>query len=96
VATAVLEALRQLVSEDVEFALEALDFTQLGGQQLAIVAVAGLEGRRQQVYYGTAPLEAEVNHAVVNATLDAINRAFGRLRQREKIEYELRPTSLEI
>ncbi|MBI5835754.1 MAG: hypothetical protein HZB25_00790 [Candidatus Eisenbacteria bacterium] len=96
VASAVLEALKKLINGEAEFALEALEFVEIGGQRLALVAVACLEGRRQRVYYGTAAVEGEPNQAVVAATLDALNRAWGRFRGREKIEYELRPTSIEI
>ena len=60
------------------------------------LAVACLEDRRQRVYYGAAPVEGEPVQAVVSATLDALNRSFGRLKPRERIEYELRPTSLEV
>lgn len=96
VAAAALEALRQLVSEDVEFDLEAIDFVELGGQRLALVSVAWLEDRRQRVLFGTAPVDVDPHQSVVNATLDAVNRSFGRLRQKERIEYELRPTSVEV
>jgi hypothetical protein len=96
VAAAALEALKQLVTDEAEFGLEGLEFLELGGQRLALVAVACLEGRRQRVFYGTAPVDADPHQAVVHATLDALNRSFGRLRQKERIEYELRPTSIEV
>ncbi len=96
VASAALEALKQLVAEDVEFGLEAMDFVEIGGQRVAIVAIVCLEDRRQRVLFGTAAVEGDPHQAVVHATLDALNRSFGRLLQRERIEYELRPTSIEV
>lgn len=96
VVAATLDAVKQLLADDVEFALEAIDFVDLGGQRLVLVAVACLEERRQRALYGTAAVEGEPNQAVVSATLDALNRPFGRFQQKERIEYELRPTSLEV
>jgi len=96
VAGAALEALKKLVNGDIELAVEALEIVEVGGQRVVVVAVACLEGRRQRVLYGTAAVEGELNQAVVAATLDALNRVWGRLRGRERVEYELRPTSIEI
>ena len=63
-----------------------LDFAKrLRGQGL--IADAWLDGKPR---FATAPVW------LPEAELDAINRAFGRLRQRERVEYELRPTSFEV
>ena len=53
VAAAALEALKQLVTDEAEFGLEGMDFLELGGQRLALVAVACLEDRRQRVWVET-------------------------------------------
>ncbi len=95
VAVAVLEALKQFLGDDVDFAVEALDFVEVGGTRLVVVAIAGLEGRRQQAYHGVAAVENDPNQAVVAATLHALNRVFGRMHTREETEFELRPTSVE-
>jgi len=65
----------------------------LGGEEIAIVSVKFFRERAEKTLIGSCVVDHSLQQSVVYATLDALNRMLGRLRYREPVEYEIRPTS---
>jgi hypothetical protein len=93
VAEATLEAVAKFLDPDCALALADLQVVSLGGESVVLVLVRLHKDRSEKVLTGSAPVGATLQQSVVYATLNALNRALGRLRFREPVEYELRPTS---
>jgi hypothetical protein len=89
VAEACLAATTQLVDEPVSFSLGGLERVRVGRDEVLIVVVRFIQGRSEKALTGSSLAEQDDLRSVTYATLDAINRTFGSLRQREAVEYVL-------
>jgi hypothetical protein len=93
IAEATLAAVQEFLDEDMALSVKGLEFTRVGGQEVAIVALLLLAHRHEKPLVGSCTVEHDAQQAVVLATLAALNRVVGGLRTKEPTEYVLRPTS---
>ena len=94
IGQAALEAVERFVDETYVFSLTDMEILELGGEDVVVVAVKFYKDRSEKTLTGSCPVSHDLQQSVVYATLDALNRILGRLRYREPVEYEIRPTSL--
>ena len=71
----------------------ALRLLSFGSQRAVLVTVSVAAGRDEYRLLGSCWAADDDRRAAVYATLDAINRVFGRLERRKHIDYEVGPTS---
>jgi hypothetical protein len=93
VAAATLEALQSLLAEEVAFHLAGVEMLSIGGDEVVVVNVHCLSERTERTLIGGAAVTRDRNQAIVHATLGAVNRVLGRMKQKESVEFELRSTS---
>jgi len=74
VASATLDAVENLVHEDMGLELVELRRERLGAGEILLVAVELVQGRRCEQLYGTCQPGPNMYQAVVYAVLDALNR----------------------
>ncbi len=74
VANAVLDALAQMLVDPVLLHLKEIRVERLGGQQVVLVAVDLVEGRRTETLFGACSSGHNRQQGVVFAVLDALNR----------------------
>ncbi len=74
VALATLNAIEELVNEPLGLELIDLRHERLGREDIVLVAVELVQGRRGEQLYGTCKPENNLYQAVVYAVLDALNR----------------------
>jgi hypothetical protein len=74
IASATLRSVEDFVQVDSSFVLEDVVETQVGGRRAAVVLVSMMTNRGEELLTGCALIKQDVWKAVVNATLDAINR----------------------
>ena len=89
VAEACLDATAQLIDEPVSFSLGGLERVRVGRDEVVIVLVRFIQGRSEKALTGSSPCEHDDLRSATYATLDAINRIFTNLKQREAVEYVL-------
>jgi hypothetical protein len=93
IAQATLAAVQEFLDEDMALSVNGLEFTRVGGQEVALVGLLLLAHRHEKPLVGSCTVEHDAQQAVVLATLAALNRVVGGLRTKEPTEYVLRPTS---
>jgi hypothetical protein len=89
-AEACLRAAAQFIEDPVSFSLGGLERVRVGRDEVIVVLVRFIHGRHEKALTGSSPSDPDELRAVAYATLDAINRTFSNLRQREPVEYVLR------
>ena len=93
VAQATLDAVGKFLARSNSLDLKDIQLVTLGGEQTVLVALSLLKDRSEKSLTGSAPARPTLQEGVAYATLCALNRGLGRLRYREPIEYQVRPTS---
>lgn len=88
VALATLEAVEALVSEPLGLELVELKHERLGRDDVVLVAVELVQGRRSNRLYGACEPGANLYQAVVFAVLDALNRRLEMMLFRSAEEAE--------
>jgi hypothetical protein len=94
IAEATLDAARKFLDEPGSLVVSWVTTVSAGTESVLVVSVRMLSGRQESTLIGGCLQQGDPHRSVVYATLDAINRVFGRFRLKEAREYELRPTSL--
>lgn len=79
VATAALDALRQIGSAADAIHLAAADVTRVGKNRIAVVTVVYVEPNQELLVSGSAIVRRDRDDAVARALLDATNRRMSRL-----------------
>jgi hypothetical protein len=91
-AVATLGAVMHHFQDSAAFHLEDIAFTTLGEDEIVIVSVSYRRGREVIPLLGSTYVGTDPQQAVIFATLDAINRFSGRLKERGFVEYEVGPS----
>jgi hypothetical protein len=86
VAHATLNSISEFLDEDSTFSLRELREVDLAGTSTVLVCVDFVTSRSETSLVGCAINSNGSQQATVFATLDAVNRIFGRLKQKEKLE----------
>jgi hypothetical protein len=94
VAMATLEAAGRFLDSGYSFVLSDVKVLGMGDEDVVVVAVKFFSDRSEKTLTGSCVTSHDLQQSVVYATLAALNRILGRLRYREPVEYELRPTSV--
>jgi len=94
VSKATLEAAARFLDPSYSFVLGHIKVVPMGDDEVVLVAVKFFSDRSEKTLTGAFVLSHDLQQSVVYATLAALNRILGRLRYREPVEYELRPTSV--
>ena len=94
VGEATLGAVTKFLDPSYAFALSDVEVVRVGDQEVVLAVVKFYKERSEKVLTGSCPVTHDLHQAIVYATLNALNRFLGRLRYREPVEYEIRPTSL--
>ena len=94
VALATLEAASKFVDPCYSFVLDDIKVVGMGDEEVVVAAVKFFNDRAEKTLTGACVATHDLQQSVVYATLAALNRTLGRLRYREPVEYELRPTSV--
>lgn len=81
VADATLAALEQALSDDVAFAVAAVETPVVGSREVAIAVVVFVHAGRERLVVGSALVGTDPSRAVVRAVLDALNRQVPSLRR---------------
>ena len=74
VATATLRALSSVVSDEVRLEVDAIAITPVGDGTVALVRVIWLTAEGAEHLTGSSEVRDDARHAVIRATLDAVNR----------------------
>jgi hypothetical protein len=93
VGQAALEAVSKFLEPGFSLVLNDLKQFSLSGEEVVLVTVKFYRERTEKTLTGSCVVDHSLQQSVVYATLDALNRMLGRLRYREPVEYEIRPTS---
>lgn len=91
VAEATLRAIMHCFEEGPSFALDDISFVHVAQREAVLVSVGYHIGREAVHLLGSTFVGRDPQQAVIFATLDAVNRFSGRLKEREFIEYEVGP-----
>jgi len=94
VARAALASAARFLDPAYSLVLGDLKRVELDGEETVVVALHLFTDRDEKTLLGAVPAGRDLQQAVVYATLAALNRILGRLRFREPVEYELRPTTM--
>lgn len=94
IAEASLEAIAKFLDDVYVLTLTDLEVLEFGGEDVVLVAIKFHKDRSDKTLTGSCVVSHDLQQSVVYATLDSLNRILGRLRYREPVEYEIRPTSL--
>lgn len=94
VALATLDAVRKFLDEGYTLSLSEVEVRRFAGEEVVLVGVKFYKDRLEKPLTGSCVVAHDLQQSVVYATLDALNRILGRLRYREPVEFELRPTSM--
>ena len=73
-ATATLRALSSVVSDEVRLEVDAVAITPVGDGTVALVRVIWLTAEGAEHLTGSSEVRDDARHAVIRATLDAVNR----------------------
>jgi len=92
-AEATLGAVTHCYQDGSAFVLEEVAITNLGQSEIVLVSVSYQRGREVISLLGSTYVGVDPQQAVIFATLDAINRFTGRLKERRFSEYEVGPTA---
>ena len=93
VGEATLDAMTKFLAPGYSLTLTDLELVSMGGEKAVLVTVQFFKERAEKTLTGSCVVEHSLQQSVVYATLDALNRVLGRLRYREPVEYQIRPTS---
>ncbi len=91
IAEATLRAVMHCFEAGPALSIEEIVFVALSQRQAVVVAVACHIGRETTRLLGSTFVGEDPQQAVICATLDAVNRFSGRLKEREFIELEVGP-----
>ncbi|MCK4305334.1 MAG: hypothetical protein KAY24_13940 [Candidatus Eisenbacteria sp.] len=91
VVAATLDALGELVTEDVRLFPGDLIFPRVGGGEAVIAEVVVVRPRSEQRLIGACGVGQDRHRSVVFAVLDAINRIVSRLVTERWVEFEVKP-----
>jgi hypothetical protein len=91
VAEATLRAVMHCFEQGPAFALDDITFIKVAQREAVLVSVGYHVGRDAVHLLGSTFVGNDPQQAVIFATLDAVNRFSGRLKEREFIEYEVGP-----
>jgi len=94
VAEATLDAVGRFLEGPYRLALGDVQVVKLAADDVAVVSVRCFKDRMEMPLTGSAVVESDLQQGIVYATLDSLNRILGRLRYREPVEFELRPTTI--
>ncbi len=93
-AEATLDAVSKFLEPGYALGMGDVETVRVGDTEVILVVVKFYKDRSEKVLTGSCTAAHDLHQSVVYATLDALNRFLGRLRFKEPIEYEIRPTSL--
>lgn len=93
VAEATLDAMSKFLAPGHSLTLADLEQVSIGGETVVLASVRLFRDRAEKTLTGSCLIAHSLQQSVVYATLDALNRILGRLRFREPVEYQIRPTS---
>lgn len=79
VAEAVLRAMEEVFGGTAPLALDAISVEGVGSRNIMVAVVVTAEGKKEEVFVGTALASGDETHAAVRATLDALNRRIPQL-----------------
>jgi hypothetical protein len=91
IAEATLRAVIACYETAPPFTIDEIAFLTISQRQVVIVAVGCHAGRETTHLVGSTFVGHDPQQAVILATLDAVNRYSGRLKEREITEYEVGP-----
>lgn len=91
IAEATLRAVMHCYEAGPALSLEEIVFAPLAQRQAVVVAVACHVGRETTRLLGATFVGDDPQQAVICATLDAVNRFSGRMKEREFVEIEVGP-----
>lgn len=74
IVEAALDAIESLIDLDEKIVYEDYEQVRISKEDVAMVAVCILSGRREELLIGTAKIKGDEREATVRATLDALNR----------------------
>lgn len=94
VVEATLDAVSKFLDPEYDLALADLELLRFSGDEVVLVGIRFFKGRTEKTLTGSCLVAHDLHQAVVYATLDALNRILGRLRYKEPVEFELRPTTM--
>lgn len=94
VGEATLDAVVSFLDPGYSLELRDLRVSRLGGEEVVLAAIDFYKGRHNSLLTGSAAVHTDLQQAAVYATLAGLNRILGRLRYREPVEYEIRPSSI--
>lgn len=92
-ALATVRALERFLHPRYRLDIEEVRSVSLASREVVLVSASMVDDRQEQVLLGSGWVIDDPRRAVVLATLDALNRIFGRLERRRHVEYEVGPTS---
>jgi hypothetical protein len=90
VAEATLNAIGELLDDTIRLCLSGVVETPIGDDVAIIVKVDLLQERDSKSLVGCSLYSGNTNQSVVFATLDAVNRAVGKLDVKSSVEYKIR------
>jgi len=94
VAEATLLAVSRFLDASYSLGLADLQVVPLAGEEVVLAAVRFFKGRQEKTLAGSCVVTNDLQQSIVYATLDSLNRILGRLRYKEPVEFELRPTTM--
>jgi hypothetical protein len=92
-AQATVRALERFVDPRYRIDIDDVQYVSLSSRQALLVTATVVDERHEKLLLGCGWVTDDVRRAAVQATLDALNRVFGRLDRKRHIEYEVGPTS---
>lgn len=94
VAEATLAAVSKFLDDGQSFMLADLEVLRFAGEEVVLVGVKLFRDRLEKPLTGSCVVANDLQQSIVYASLDSINRILGRLRYKEPVEFELRPTTI--
>jgi hypothetical protein len=94
IAEATLSAISRFLDDSYVLSLIDLEVLEFGGEEVVLVAIKFFKDRIEKTLTGSCVVSHDLQQSVVYGTLDSLNRTLGRLRYRETVEYEIRPTTM--
>jgi hypothetical protein len=94
VARAALASAARFLDGGYSLVLGDVKTLELDGEEAVAVSIHLFTDRDEKTLVGAVLVGRDLQQAVAYATLTALNRILGRLRFREPVEYELRPTTM--
>lgn len=92
-AVATIRALERFLDPRYRIDIEEVRSVSLASREAMLVTASMVDDRQEKILLGCGWVTDDHRRAAVQATLDALNRVFGRLDRRRHVEYEVGPTS---